>query len=202
MYRNIWFIFILSLLNCHGENKFQVNDHMDDFNEIIEAVIRYDTLKVFKNNKENDVINDYLKKIPIVNPLKPHKDSLAFVTPPGSKTLDELFYFSSADYKGFTDKESLYLLSQNSNPDSLKIPSQLLSKIKHLNNKQISRQWEKGNCVPYYTFKIPIISKDRSKSYLEYYYNCGGLCGYGKGYFLERKNGKWNVTQKWLVWIS
>jgi hypothetical protein len=148
MYRNIWFIFILSLFNCHGENKFQVNDHMDDFNEIIEAVIRYDTLKVFKNNKENDVINDYLKKIPIVNPLKPHKDSLALVTPPGSKTLDELFYFSSADYKGFTDKESLYLLSQNSNPDSLKIPSQLLSKIKHLNNNRSVGSRKKGIVCP------------------------------------------------------
>jgi hypothetical protein len=121
---------------------------MDDFNKIIEVVIRYDTLKVFKNNKENDVINDYLKKTPIVNPLKPHKDSLALVIPPGSKTLDELFYFSSADYKGFTDKESLYLLSQNSNPDSLKIPSQLLSKIKHLITNRSAGSGKKAIVCP------------------------------------------------------
>jgi len=203
MYKKpLFYFFILILTSCHDENKFNLNSNLNDFNEIIETVIKYDSLMILNNSKGNYAITEYLEKIKITNPEIQNKDSLILITPPNSLTIGNLFYLQQVDFKGFDKKDSLYLLSQNLNPDSLKISDKLLSKTKHLTRKQIDEEWEKGNYIKYFTFKIPFISKDKSKAYIESGYRCGGLCGNGRAYFLEKNNGKWKVVKKWVTWMS
>lgn len=203
MYKKIFLLFFVSfLLSCSQENKFSLNDNIDDFNEIIEAVIKEDSLKVFKNSNENYAVIEYLEKTEITNPKTQNRDSLVLITPPNSIVIGDLFHIWQVNIKGFDKKDSLYLLSQNSNPDSLRIADRLLSKIKHLTHQQINNEWEKGNYVKSFAFKIPFISKDKSKAYLESSYRCGGLCRQGQGYFLEKKNGQWKIVKKWGTWIS
>lgn len=203
MYKNlILLIIILTITSCHNENKFNWVDNTGEFDKIIETVINNDSLKVTRENKENYVVIEYLEKKKIIVPKKNDRDSIVFVSHPDELPIENLFYLWQVQSKGFDKKDSLYLLSQNSNPDSLRITENLLSKIKHLTYKQTEQELEKGNYLKFYTFTIPIISRDGLKAYLESGYRCGGMCGNGRAYFLEKKHGKWIVTKIWGTWIS
>ncbi|MFP3592635.1 hypothetical protein [Chryseobacterium sp. SIMBA_038] len=203
MYKNLFFLIsTMTLISCHNEDKFELNQNINEFDDIIEAVINNDSLKVFKNNKENNVVIEYLEKQKISDSKEYKIDGIIQVTPPNDLSIGDLFNLWQVDAKGFDKKDSLYLLSQNTNPDSLKISGKLLSKIEHLPHQQTLQEWKKDNYLKYFTFCIPIISKDKSKAYVESGYHCGGLCGSGRAYFLEKINKKWKVVKKWGTWIS
>ena len=117
--------------------------------------------------------------------------------------INDLFEFWQIEKsKGFDKKDSLYLLSQNTNPDSLRISKKLLNKINHLKLSETLDEIKKGNHKNYFIFSIPIISKNKNKAYIELDYHCGGLCGSGRAYFLEKIEGRWKVISKWKTWIS
>jgi hypothetical protein len=202
-YKKILFSFsIIMLASCHNEEKFNLNDNTNDFNEIIEAVIQNDSLKVLKDNKGNYAVDEYLQKLKITVPKSNNRDSIILISLPNERVIGDLFYFQGAKIKGFDKKDSLYILSQTSNPDSLKLNDKLLSKLEHTNYQKTKLEWKKGNHLKYFDFTIPIISKDKSKAYIESGYHCGGMCGGGSAYFLIKSKGKWKVAKKWGTWIS
>lgn len=60
--------------------------------------------------------------------------------------INDLFEFWQIEKsKGFDKKDSLYLLSQNTNPDSLRISKKLLNKINHLKLSETLDEIKKGN---------------------------------------------------------
>ncbi|MCG2793233.1 MAG: hypothetical protein L6262_06790 [Weeksellaceae bacterium] len=196
-------LFCLIIISCKQENKFVLNDNLNEIDEIILSVISQDSLNVTKNNSDNKIVIEYLKKQEIIAPKAVPKDSLIFIVQENQLVINDLFKFWQIENsKGFDKKDSLYLLSQNVNPDSLRISNKLLNKVEHLKLSETFDEIEKGNYKKYFTFSIPIISKDKNKAYIESSYRCGGLCGNGRAYFLEKVKGKWKVVYKWGTWIS
>jgi len=196
-------LFSLIIISCKQKNKFVLNENASEIDKIILSVITEDSLKVIKNNNENNVVIEYLEKREIIAPKPIPEDSLIVIIEENKLMINDLFEFWQIEKsKGFDKKDSLYLLSQNTNPDSLRISNNLLNKIEHLKLSKTLNEIKKGNHKKYFTFTIPIISKDKTKAYVESGYHCGGLCGSGRAYFLEKIDGKWKVIAKWRTWIS
>lgn len=126
----------MTLISCHNEDKFELNENINEFDDIIEAVINSDSLKVFKNNKENNVVIEYLEKQKISDSKEYKIDGIIQIAPSNDLSLGDLFDLWQVDTKGFDKKDSLYLLSQNTNPNALKISEKLLSKFEHLTQQQ------------------------------------------------------------------
>lgn len=197
----IFTIIILSFLNsCVEDKKFNINENLNEFNNIISTIIVYDSLNVSKGNKNNIVLIEDFKKKEIINTQKISNNELPeiLLLEENQITLNSLFYFGKFENKklGFNKKDSLYLLSQNLNPNSLKLPNQILKITENIKNKN-----EKGKNSTF-QFYIPIISEDKNTAYVELDYNCGALCGRGTSYFLNKIDGKWVIIVKWRTWIS
>lgn len=195
------FIGIFSVLfSCKDENKFVLEENMADIEQIITAVIEQDSINVLKNNsKKNYLIKDF-KKTHIIKNVDKNEEILLF----SGILLKDLFNppFQENDVKfGFDEKDSLYLLSQNEISDTIKLPESILKKSNTLTIKEIENNIEDFNDY-FYQFSLPIISKDKTKAYLEVGHFCGRHCGGGIAYFLQKQNGKWVVVNKRATWIS
>jgi hypothetical protein len=57
-----------------------------------------------------------------------------------------------------------------------------------------------GNENNWYTFSLPLLSKDKTKSIVMIRELCNGLCGHGWILLLTKQNGKW-TSQKGERWI-
>lgn len=172
---------------------------MVDIEQIIIAVMEQGNISILKNNKKNNKKNnavvEYFMKNYII---KDDKISTLSQIP-----LEQLFNppFQENGLKfGFEEKDSLYLLSQNEISDTIKLPKSILKKSNTLTIKESRNNFYSKKS--FYEFNLPIISKDKTKAYLQVGYFCGWNCGGGTAYFLQKQNGKWLVVNKWTVWIS
>ncbi len=201
--RIIFTVISFSLLtSCLKEDKFVIEDNINEINSIVSTIIKDDSLNLNKGNQNKTVLIENFEKKEIIDESKIIKDSLIqiHILEPNQISLNSLYHLWEKENKilGFSKQDSLYLLSQNLNPDSLKIPNQILSKSEHLTMKQI----KENDFNRWYRFYIPLISKDKTSAYVELDYVCGGLCGNGRAYFLQKINGKWIIIDKWGTWIS
>lgn len=92
-------------------------------------------------------------------------------------------------------------LSQNEISDTIKLPESILKNSNILKSKRNENNLNfiEGNI---YHFNFPIISKDKTKAYIEMSIFCGRLCGGGMVYLLQKQNGKWVIVNKRTTWIS
>ena len=95
----------------------------------------------------------------------------------------------------FNEEDSLALLSQ-SEQDSIILDSTFFNSLKHYNINEMKLR----NKI-YYSFTIPLFSKDKKRAYINVDYNCPG-CGYGLRYFLKKKNNKWMIIDIARTWIQ
>ena len=61
---------------------------------------------------------------------------------------------------------------------------------------------KKYNANSFIRISTPLMSKNGNKMLLDIDYHCGGLCGGGMTYLLEKKNGKWKIIFSRNNWIS
>lgn len=54
----------------------------------------------------------------------------------------------------------------------------------------------------FWSFSRVGFSKDGAQAFVYGAHNCGGLCGEGKYYFLQKEDGKWKVIEEDMLWIS
>ena len=54
----------------------------------------------------------------------------------------------------------------------------------------------------FYSYTIPLFSKDKSKAIIYKEFYCGSLCAYGTIEILEKKDNKWNFYDSMFLWMS
>ncbi|WDF48474.1 hypothetical protein PQ459_08345 [Chryseobacterium sp. KACC 21268] len=191
-------LFLLLILIGCSKSKFDIEERNEDISSIIKTVIETDSLNVSKNNPENNKIVQFLKKVKVVLP-NPDKN---IISPPNrdARELDEIY--NSKSERVFSKNDSLYLLSQNTNPDSLEISNKLKVKYNYSQLSKILKDRDNGNYYQYYEFEIPLFSKDNKTAYIELNYHSKGYFGKGIAYILKKENDKWKVVDRTLTWIN
>lgn len=141
--------------------------------------------------KDSVAILENFRKIKIVNPKPIKSDTFVLeLSNPDEINLEFLYSFEDKNRQkiGFDKKDSLYLLSQNEIKDTITLPQNILEKANVLSEKQRKNWYQYYNS--FYEFNFTIISKDKTKAYIEIGYICGGLCGSGRAYILQKKEWK------------
>lgn len=193
---------LLFLGSCSKHKSFVLAENSKEIEDIIKVIIIDEKIEASKFNKT--VIIEDIDKMNIIDSRKNIKTDPIYILPPNKMDLSSLFHLWGPETKplGFDKKDSLYLLSQNSNPDSLKLPQTILKDFNHSTKKEYEQKLENGNYQSYYTFTIPYISQDKKTAYIESNYSCGNTCGHGRAFFLKKLNGKWKVIEKWKTWMG
>ena len=88
------------------------------------------------------------------------------------------------------DKPSVYTQLLFSNLKEL-LNYKSRNKSKNLNNKNLKT-----------TFSEPILSSNSDLALIKITEHCEMLCGESSVYIFEKVNGKWNIKEKILIWIS
>lgn len=202
-------VFFSVLFSCQDKDKFVLEENMADIEQIITAVIEQDNINILKKNEKSSAIMERFRKLNIIDIKKLNYEKVDKAPPFYFLKQDEIglqkLYNLREDTGakiGFDEKDSLYLLSQNKVSDTIRLPESILENSNVLKENELKNwNWQK-QYDSYYRFDFPIISKDKTKAYLEVGYICGGLCGIGTNYFLQKQNGKWVVMNKWGTWIK
>lgn len=191
-------LFLLLILIGCSKSEFNIEERNDDINSIITTIIENDSINILKNNSENNKIVQFLKKVKIVIP-NPDKN---IITPPNENEIEinKLLDFEFKKY--FNKNDSLYLLSQNINPDSLEISDKLKKKYNYAQLSNILKDRDEGKYYQYYEFQIPIFSKDNKTAQIELNYHSKGYFGKGIAYILKNENGKWKIIDRRGTWIN
>ncbi len=182
-------------------------EEIDEFNLIVEAIIDQNNLDVLKSDKDTEnLLLEFLIKTPIdLNEIdldENNSEEIKLPPIPGHIYISELIGNRFENKVYFTSEDSLYIMQQNTYPDSIKIAATILEKA---NTKENVKQKLKENPDLYFgefEISIPILSKDRQTAYVELGYFCGALCGNGSVLILKKIHGKWKVVEDISSWIS
>ncbi|RRJ87653.1 hypothetical protein EG240_14965 [Paenimyroides tangerinum] len=177
-------------------------EEIDEFNLIVEAIIHQNNLAVLKTDKDSEnLLLEFLIKTPIdLNEID--SEGNKSLPSPGAIFISELIGNRFENKVYFTSEDSLYIMQQNTYPDTIKIMASILEKV---NTKENEKQELKENPDLYFgefEISIPILSKDRQTAYVELGYFCGALCGNGSVLILKKIHGKWKVVEDISSWIS
>ncbi|WP_133440188.1 MULTISPECIES: hypothetical protein [Chryseobacterium] len=198
----VFFLILILFSSCSKDKSFVLAENSGEINDIIRVVIIDDKIEATKIN--NTVIIEDIYKKEIIDSRKYIKKDSLYIVPPYNMDILSLFHLWGPQSKplGFDKKDLQYLLSQNSNPDSLKLPQTILKGFHHSTKKEYEQENANGNYQSYYTFTIPYLSQDKKTAYVESNYSCGNTCGNGMAFFLQKINGKWTVIEKWKTWMG
>lgn len=191
-------IFLLLILIGCSKSEFNIQERNEDINSIVATIIETDSINVLKNNPENNQIVQFLKKVKIVLP-NTNKDIIAPINN-DEIILDKIY--NSKFERAFSKNDSLYLLSQNFNPDSLEISNKLKEKYNYSELSNIFKDRDGGKYYQYYEFEIPLFSKDNKTAYVEMNYHSESYFGKGIAYILKNENGKWKIIDRRGTWIN
>ena len=187
-------LFLCILFSSCEKSKSQIVN--DEINNIVEAIINQDSLKI-----DDVLFCNELKKTTIEIPVET-KDGLQFPPIPGNIYISTLLNNKVKGKPFFTSKDSLFILSQNSDTKKIKIGNTILQKLNSTTFEKELMKKEKGIPYKFYEMSIPLFSKDKQKAYVQLDYRCGSLCGHGKAYYLKKVNNNWIIVEKWRNWIS
>lgn len=188
--------FIILFIGCNLKSKNFVLDEskINEINTIIESVIVQDSIEIFQEYNESKILCSNLVKLSIEVPNKIMKDRI----PPPFKTIyiDNLINISFNGNIFFSKVDSIYILSQDLDSTTISLKIFLNDSV----NLKLCSELQMPN--EYYQMSIPIFSLDNKRVYVQLDYICGALCGYGKEYFLEKIDGKWEIIGKFNIWLS
>ncbi|WP_415328419.1 hypothetical protein [Chryseobacterium sp. MMS23-Vi53] len=189
------FILLLIFISC-SKSEFNIQERKDDINAIITTIIETDRIDIEKNNIEKNTMTQFFKKIKIITP-KPEE-----IRPinENERTLDWILNFNLK--KPFSKNDSIYLLSQNINPDTLEISNELKSRYNFSNLPKILLDRKNKKYYQYYEFSIPVFSADHKTAYIELDYHSKGYFGQGMAYILKKENNKWKILESGGTWIN
>lgn len=194
---------LFALCNCQNkkEQSELTSSEINDITDVIETVLIQDSLDIFSKNKDSRIIRNELRKLHIIVPEK-RKDGISFPPPPRDISINSLLNTEIKKTNFFSSNDSIYLLKQNSNLESLKIEQNLLNKLNASTIEEVEKKHKNGENVRFYEMTIPVFSSNRQRAYIQLDYFCGHLCGSGKAIYLQKINGKWQIIEKWRTWIS
>ncbi len=165
-------------------------------------MIRQDSVKVLKTDKEGTLFCADLNKLKIYVPKKSddYRTSPTSISNPSS-SIDNLLGDKGAAF--FSSKDSLYLMQQNSNPKLFLIDTEVLQTIKCTSMEVEQIKIDHHKPFDFYQMTLPVFSKDNKIAYVELNHYCsGGLCGSGQAIYLKKLNGRWVVSFKKMTWMS
>ena len=187
-------------LSCQNNKKKNiVNERSNEIEKIVECVILQDSLNVFKNDSTSIPLSKELQKLKVY-----HLDLNAKNIPPKPENgiyLDDLFYYH-LDVNFIPKKDSLNLLNQNQVFKTYLIDNSFSKKIKLTTFKEQKKKFRANRDAVFLYLTIPIFSSNNNKAYVEINEICFGNCGWGKGIYLEKKNGKWKIVYKRELWVG
>lgn len=161
----------------------------DDYAEILDAIIVYDSSfnEVAKTKKPMAYIHQWFIKDSLYNAYD--KDIM-----PDGQRIQKLLCLL-----GHSQQDSTGYLNQVRGMDTVFIPIYIKKKYNVANHKKPERMEQ---FLSRYTFHLPILSQDGKKAFVAVDYFCGGLCGQGYDFILEKVNGKWKVIKCDYTWIA
>lgn len=187
-------ILICTFISC-SQQKFSIFERQDDINSIIITIIEEGRLNIGKNNIEGNKISQFLKRYKLIT----HTNNNL---PPNiaERKLSWILDFSSQ--KTFTKKDTKYLLSQNTDEDSLEISKTLKENYKYSTISDILKERKEGKRFQYYTFYVPVFSEDNKTAYIEYDYHYERYFGQGMAFILKKEDNKWKIVEEGGTWIN
>ena len=161
----------------------------DDYAEILDAIIAYNSIsdEVAKTNKPKAYIHQWFINDSLYNAYD--KDLM-----PDGLSIQKLL-----GLVGHSQQDSTGYLNQVRGMDTVFIPIYIKKKYNVANHKKPERMEQ---FLSRYTFHLPILSQDGKKAFVAVDYFCGGLCGQGYDFILEKVNGKWKVIKCDYTWIA
>ena len=196
MKKALFILFILNIGNLFSQTE-------EDYSEVIRLVIseyQKDTIKVYKKFHNNKLHSDLIG-------VKSEQDSKISKK---YKILKDSVRPDINRLNTYVDQEM-----EERNDDSTYVEIENI-KILFFSNLEMIDNKNKGRIDKYYKAEFennrknrpiafisyPLISIDKNKAIVYGSYVCGGLCGSGGIYFLEKVNEKWKVSKYEIRWTS
>lgn len=191
--------FLLFLVACQNtsektpkaripEKIFDYSALEKDYEEILEAILTYNAYinGTIKSEHPKTYIEDRFTKDSISTSYKGNH-------PPGDEIgIRELFNHLSS-----SRQDSMNFLNQTRDRDTVYIPPAIAQKFRVKDsNKLIAEERFFTKLV----FHLPILTHDRQKAFVSLDYLCGGWCGEGWYFILEKIKGKWKVVKDEGTW--
>lgn len=183
--KRLYFIIVIGifLANCSKDHKKYIQELPDSrlINEVIAATIKLDSLN------RNYNISKSIRKIRLYFPVRWDKDSIPLPPPPPPPSLSLLEMFSYTDYLNDPLKrknDSIFFSLQDDTSRKFEIDEQITSKF---NNKS----------QVYYHFYVPVFTFDKRCVFVQFWRDCGPLCGVCESIVLKKEQNKWLRIDKW-----
>ena len=179
-------LIFLGMISCKTKNHASRDLNLPDstlISEIILSVIQIDSFK-------SDYGIDRKIRIPGIYKWG-KKDSGGLIPPPPfDLSYDELFL-------SFGTENNI----ENRRKDSIFIKQQADTSFNYNISKSIELRFNQ-NSRNRYEFYLPIFSHDKSIVLVQYWEDCGSLCGYCYQIVLKKINGKWIKVKRWGCGVS
>lgn len=172
------------------EETFNYSAFEKDYAEILEAIFNHDTYinRLIITEKPETYIENKFKRDLIHTSYKegyPLGDAIG---------IRELF-----DHLGYNMQDSIGFLNQTRARDTVFIPQSITHKYMV---KDSNRLTEEERFLTKLVFHLPILTRDGQKAFVSVDHICGGLCGQGWYFILEKIKGKWKVVKYEDTWIA
>jgi len=187
MFRILVYLIIIGLFSCNSPTDKDKDKYVRELpdaaaiNESILAVILVDSLNY------NFGISKSIKEMKIYYPVKWNNDSVPPPPPPPAPALSFYKIFSFMDYSIDASKrknDSIFVSLQADTTRKFELDKQIYSKFNNASDE-------------YYQFYIPIFSFDKNYVFIQYWRNCGALCGECESIVLKKLQNKWTKIDKW-----
>ncbi len=176
---------------------------IENINQIVKAIIVQDSLRILKTDKTPVELFENLRKLRIYVPTKKDIEIGTPPPPPAYATsINRIINTKIKDQIFFSNKDSLSLINQYRELDSLKINPEILRNVISTSTKKAKLKTKIDEGYYFCEMTIPLFSKDNNRAYVELAYYCGRLCGGGKSIFLEKINGEWKIIESYETWVS
>jgi len=170
------------------EKRFDYSKVEKDYAEILEAILTYNSYinGTIKSEEPKTYIESIFTKDSISTSYKGDH-------PPGDEIgIRELFH-----HLGDSPQDFIGFLNQTRDRDTVYIPPAIARKFRVKDsNKLIVEERFFTKMV----FHLPILTHDRQKAFVSLDYLCGGWCGEGWYFILEKTKGKWKVVKYEGTW--
>jgi hypothetical protein len=192
-------LFVILGFSCHQPKADYQYPGRREIIDIIETIIKEKKLSVVidtSNHWGRPMASD-LDKLVVLEPMK--LDS--FQPPSLSKSIENLMTIAVNGKRFFIQDDSDYILSQNKVFKHIDLAKEFTGKY-YLTTTAIENKRTGNYGNSYYSFSVPIFSKDMKRVYIELDDNCRGLCGSGGYFLLEKVNYRWKIITYKMLWIS
>ncbi|WP_343555093.1 hypothetical protein [Sphingobacterium sp.] len=172
------------------EKNFNYSAFEKDYAKILEAILTHDTYInrfIITKKSETYIENIFTKDMihTAYNEDYPPGDAIG---------IRELF-----DHLGYNIQDSIGFLNQTRARDKVYVPQPIAHKYMVKDSNRLTME---ERFLTKLVFHLPILTHDGQKAFVSVDHICGGLCGQGWYFILEKIKGKWKVVKYEDTWIA